>query len=250
MTLRPLRFSLLFLTILLAAACSGGDDGSSATGAGELPLDDSGLIATFDVGYDVPLDVPEEIQDPTTEQDEDDGDPPDGLAMSDDGSEADADAMKTDGEGEDAAEDARPDDQNRRDDGLIYVRSEVRDDGQWNSISLLAPDGEVVWSYGKCDELGCTHDDILVLPNGNVAVTATAMVDEQWVDNVLELEPVIGEACASDEFCTGIARQSRLHVQVPDGTSGAVTLINVADDYNSWDVLSLIDGSTWTIPAR
>jgi len=259
MPLRPLRISFVLLALLLAAGCSRGDDSAALD---DLPIDDTGLIATFDVGYEVPLDIPEDLQDSSSEtnrgdsvvvgddanagEGDGDNDPPDGLAMADEGSEEPAAAAKAMNEEEATS---TVNDPNLRDDGLLYVRSPVFEDGRWKSIALLAPDGDVMWSYNSCDDSGCTHDDILVLPNGNVAVTATSSVDGRLVDNVLELEPVIGDACASDDWCTGVARHSRLDLTVPEGFSGAITLLSAADDYSSWDVLSIADGATMTIPA-
>lgn len=246
MTLRPLRISLISIALLLAAGCSGGTETAASD---DLPIDDSGLIATFDVGYEVPLDIPDDLQNgnDASEDGTDRGerveadDPPDGLAMSDEGED----------EGEDTVEPTReaPNDPNLRADGLRYLRSPVREDGRWQSISLIDPDGNVVWSYNGCDDSACPHDDILVLPNGNVALTATSTVDGRLVDNVLELEPVIGDACASSSWCTGVARHSQLDLVVPDGYAGAITLLSAADDYSSWDVLLVADGATSTIPA-
>lgn len=252
MTLRPLRISLLSIALLVAAGCSGGTETAAVD---DLAIDESGLIATFDVGYEVPLDIPEELQNRNDESADglDRGgrveadDPPDGLAMSDDGEEL-VESPTSDASNDERSVEA-PEDPNLRADGLQYVRSPVREDGRWQTISLQDASGEVVWSYEGCDDAACPHDDILVLPNGNVAVTATSIVDGRLVDNVLELEPVIGDGCASSSWCTGVARHSRLDLAVPDGYAGAITLLSAADDYSSWDVLSIVDGSTSTIPA-
>lgn len=284
MSSRTLRYSFLLFALLFVASCSSGDTATDEGDAGLVPIDDTGLIATFDVGYEVPLDIPEELQNRNDErqteleQASNDGlqdqteshgndetqrgervisnDPPDELPMADEEAEgrdvestdsSDDDSSSESGEG--GSESAWPDDPNLRADGLLYARSPVIDGGRWKSIALIAPDGEVVWAYNACDDSGCTHDDIVVLPNGNVAVTATSTVDGRLVDNVFELEPVIGEACATDDWCTGIARQSRIDQAVPDGSSAALSLLGAASDYSSWDVLSLQDGSTLTIPA-
>lgn len=257
MTSRPFRVSLILITLLFASSCAGSGDSDDLAAIDELPLDDTELIATFDVGFDVPLDIPEELQDPngddaaasaldSTEdamaddesangadrgERERDEEPPGGLAMSDsDTNDADAPHL--------------------RDDGLLFVRSPVMENGQWNSIALLDPDGDIVWSYSDCTDAGCPHDDILVLPNGNVAITATTTVDGRLADNVFELEPVMGAGCASAEWCTGVARRSAAAVPVADGSAGAITLLSAADDYNSWDVLWTADGSTSTIAAQ